>query len=209
MPACHIFHSPLPNVASPNDFCRVLITSVVGIAEPKWYQLNVHHGSTTTAAVSGATQNRRRRAGVARYTTATMMPKSGRVRTSRPATTPNAIRRPRTACAASPVRSAAVGTTSSPNAEFTNGLAKTTASTASDQTPETLMRRAICAAHTAMAADSTTIRRPRPSTGRIVPVTAVIQVATASSTTFNGDVAVFDSSAGIIPQCRCSATLRA
>ena len=42
------------------------------------------------------------------------MPRSGRVRTSRPASIPKAIRRPRTACAVRPMRYAAVGTTSSP-----------------------------------------------------------------------------------------------
>ena len=102
-----------------------------------------------------------------------------------------------------------MGTTSSPSAEFTNGFAKTTASTASDHAPETLIRRANCAAHTAMAADSATVRMPRPRTGRSAPVTPPTQVATANSTTFNGEVAVFDSSVGIIPQWRCSATLRA
>ena len=49
---------------------------------------------TTAMAVSGAIQNLRRSAGVARYTTATMMPRSGRVSTRRPARTPKAKRRP-------------------------------------------------------------------------------------------------------------------
>ena len=93
-----------------------------------------------------------------------------------------------------------MGTTSSPSAEFTNGLAKTTASTASDQAPPTLIRRAICAAQTAIAAESATVRMPRPRAGWSSPVTAVIHVATASIITFSGDVAVLDSSAGIIPQ---------
>ena len=65
-PSCHIFQSPLEKVASPNDRCNVLITNVVGTAEPKWYQLKTHQGSTTAAAVSGATQKRRRMAGTAR-----------------------------------------------------------------------------------------------------------------------------------------------
>ena len=102
-----------------------------------------------------------------------------------------------------------MGTTSNPIAEFTNGLAKTTASTASDQAPETLSRRASWAAHTAIAADSATVRIPSPTTGRSAPVTPLTHVATANRITFNGEVAVFDSSVGIIPQCRCSATLRA
>ena len=102
-----------------------------------------------------------------------------------------------------------MGTTSSPSAESTNGFANTTASTASDQAPETLIRRAICAAHTAIAADNATVRMPRPRTGRSAPVTPPIHVATASIMTFSGEVAVLDSSVGIIPQWRCSATLRA
>ena len=102
-----------------------------------------------------------------------------------------------------------MGTTSSPIAEFTNGLAKTTASTAIDQAPATLSRRAIWAAHIAIAADSATVRIPSPTTGWRAPVTPLIQVATANRITFNGEVAVLDSSVGIIPQCRCSATLRA
>ena len=65
-PSCHIFQSPLEKFASPNDRCNVLITNVVGTAEPKWYQLKTHQGSTTAAAVSGATQKRRRMAGTAR-----------------------------------------------------------------------------------------------------------------------------------------------
>ena len=93
-----------------------------------------------------------------------------------------------------------MGTTSSPSAEFTKGFANTRASTASDQAPETLMRRAICAAHTAMAADSTTVRISRPRTGRSSPVTPPTQVARTSSMTFSGELAVLDSSVGIIPQ---------
>ena len=196
LPDCHIFHNPLPRkVALPKDFCSVLITNVVGIADPKWYQLNTHHGTADGACGQrghpAAPHGRRGQVhdrdhdaevGAAEHEQSRSMPK--------------AIRRPATACAVNPVRNAAMGTTSSPSAEFTNGLAKTTASTTTDQTAGTSSRRKIRAAHTANAAESTTVRTPRPSTGSSGPANAVTQMAAASISTFSRDVAVLDSSAG-------------
>jgi hypothetical protein len=92
-----ISHQPLVKLASPKDRCRVLMTNVVGMAEPSANQLKTYQGRATAALVSGATHGRQRRAGVSRYTTATIRPTSSRASTSRPANTPKPTREPRTA----------------------------------------------------------------------------------------------------------------
>jgi hypothetical protein len=131
------------------------------------------------------------------------------VSTSSPARIPNATRRPPTAWAVRPIRNAEMGSTSRPSAELTKGLANTTASTARDHAPDTPSRRAVCAAQTASAADSSTVSRTRPCTGSTSPETSeTSQVASDSISTLSGDVAALDSSVGIRPQCRSEATFR-
>jgi hypothetical protein len=90
-----------------------------------------------------------------------------------------------------------------------NGLANTRASTASDQALEIPIRRAICAAHTVIAADRATVTTPSATTGRRSPVTSPTnRVTTARRMVFSGEVAVFAVSVGISPQCRCAARFR-
>jgi hypothetical protein len=59
-------HQPLAKVAPPKERCSVLITKLVGIAEPRVHQLNANQGSATARPTTGNTHGRRRRAGVTR-----------------------------------------------------------------------------------------------------------------------------------------------
>ena len=124
--------------------------------------------------------------------------------TASPATTPKAPGRPRTAVYSSPASSAAVRVVSRPTEDSTNGLNSTSATASTAAASGSRSTCTVRVTDHASATFARTYTAPTARTGW-----RITAVAAASSNTLSGEVAEFDGSCGISPQCPENARFRA